>query len=68
MTEKVLIPRNEASKALSISLRTLERLIASGKIPVRRIGSRVLITPRTLQQFAAGENPESPETAEPVSV
>ncbi len=49
---KYLLSRREAAQSLSISLRTLDSLIAAGKLTVRRIGRRVLIEPAELERFA----------------
>ena len=50
---KFLLSRREAAQSLSISLRTLDYLIAGGKLTVRRIGRRVLIEPaELLERFA----------------
>ena len=49
--DRLLLPRSEAASILSISLRTLDYLIADGKLPARRLGSRVLISRRDLERF-----------------
>ncbi len=49
---KFLVSRREAVQSLSLSLRTLDSLIAGGKLMVRRIGRRVLIEPTELERFA----------------
>lgn len=49
---KFLLSRREAAQSLSISLRTLDYLIADGKLTVRRIGRRVLIEPGELERFS----------------
>lgn len=51
-TEKILINRKEAARLLSISLRSLDYLVLHKEIPARRIGRRVLITRRALEEFA----------------
>ena len=61
MFQPVLVSKEQARLALSISMRKLEGLIAANQIPVRRIGSRVLISHKALLRFA-GEIPESAET------
>jgi len=43
--DKLLLSRREAAALLSISQRSLDYLIAENILPVRRIGSRVLIPP-----------------------
>ncbi len=47
-----LLSRRVAAQSLSISLRTLDSLIAAGKLTVRRIGRRVLIEPAELERFS----------------
>jgi excisionase family DNA binding protein len=49
---KFLLSRRDAAQSLSISLRTLDHLIAGGKLTVRHIGRRVLIEPAELEQFS----------------
>jgi excisionase family DNA binding protein len=47
-----LLSRRQAAQSLSISLRTLDYLIAGGKLTMRRIGRRVLIEPAELERFS----------------
>ena len=49
--EKLLIPRIEAAKALSISVDTLDWLRAEGKIKSVNIGARVYYSPEELRAF-----------------
>ncbi len=49
---KFLVSRRDAAQSLSLSLRTLDSLIAGGKLTVRRIGRRVLIEPAELERFS----------------
>jgi excisionase family DNA binding protein len=51
--DKLLLSRREAAARLSISPRSLDYLISDGVIPVRRIGSRVLIPYEHLLFFAS---------------
>jgi excisionase family DNA binding protein len=55
--EKLLLSRREAAALLSISQRSLDYLIAENILPVRRIGSRVLIPSDVLQRFARADHP-----------
>ncbi len=55
---KLLIDRREAAARLSISLRTLDALLASRQLPSKRLGRRVLIHTRDLEKFAAVSHPE----------
>lgn len=52
MTEPILISKREAAKVLSISLRTLDNLIAAKELAVRRVGRRCLIPRKSLEEFA----------------
>jgi len=68
---KVLLSKKEAAQALSISLRSLEYLIAQCLIHTRRIGRRVLIPVAAIEKFAKQNHPaplmnKSQEQAETV--
>jgi excisionase family DNA binding protein len=56
--EKFLLSRQEAAQLLSISLRALDYLTANGILPIRRIGTRVLVPLAALKQFARSDHPE----------
>jgi excisionase family DNA binding protein len=49
---KLMYGKVEAAAMLSISVRTLDYLIANKKLPVRRIGKRVLISYQALVLFS----------------
>ena len=51
MTE--LLTLGEAAKALRVSVRTVQRLIASGQIRPTRIGRRTLITSKELEAYVS---------------
>ena len=55
--EQILVSRQEAAKALSISVRSLDYMIARGELPARKLGKRTLIPRAALEKFA--RNPES---------
>lgn len=55
--EKLLVDRKTAAAVLSISVRTLDALVASKQLPVKRCGRRVLIHKRDLENFAARSHP-----------
>jgi excisionase family DNA binding protein len=51
--KNILVSKKSAAELLSVSVRTLEHLIASKKLGgVKRIGSRVVIERRALEEFA----------------
>ena len=57
------LTRKEFATAFRLSLRTVERMIAAGKIQIRHIGPRAVRIPRTeAERYLQGEsgNAESP--------
>jgi excisionase family DNA binding protein len=46
-----LMSRHEAAASLRISLRTLDRLVAAGALPVVRLGRRVVIREDDLENL-----------------
>jgi len=52
MNTSILVSKKQAAEALSVSLRTIENLIAQKRLAVTRIGKRVLIPRRALEQLA----------------
>lgn len=55
---KLLLTKEAAANALSISLRSLDYLIADKEIPTRRIGRRVLVPVGALKRYAMGDHTE----------
>ena len=55
--DKILVSREEA-QLLSISQRGLDYLVASKRLPTRRIGGRVLIPVAELRKYARCDHPE----------
>lgn len=53
--EKLLVSRIEAADMLSVSVKTLDRLSAAGKISKVNIGSRVYYSPEELRAFITKE-------------
>ena len=51
-TAKLLLTRHEAALVLSVSVRTLDSLLAQGELSTRRIGRRRLIPRSELERFA----------------
>lgn len=54
--EKILYDRKSAAYALSISIRSLDYLVANKKLGFRRIGRKVLIPAAELRQYASGNH------------
>jgi hypothetical protein len=50
--EKVLYSRKDAAFALSISIRSLDTLLASKKLATRRLGRKVMIPATEIQRIA----------------
>jgi excisionase family DNA binding protein len=59
----ILYSRRDAARLLSISLRTLDGLIASKVLLTRQIGRRRLIPRSTLEAFARRNHPTQPDGA-----
>ena len=55
--QQLLFSKKQAAQLLAISVRTLDYMIASKEITVRRIGRRILIPLRSLQEFARRDHP-----------
>lgn len=53
----LLFSQKEAARILGVSLRTLQNLVATKRIPVRRIGRRALIHRKDLEAFARRDHP-----------
>jgi excisionase family DNA binding protein len=56
--DKILVSREEAAQLLSISQRGLDYLVASKRLPTRRIGGRVLILVAELRKYARCDHSE----------
>jgi excisionase family DNA binding protein len=54
---KLLVGREEAAEILSISLRSVDYLVATGRLSTRRIGTRVLIPLEDVRRFACSTTP-----------
>lgn len=55
---KLLVGREEAAELLSISVRSIDYLIATRRMSTRRIGTRVLIPMEDVRRFARLDHPE----------
>ena len=67
MTEEQLEPllytKKQAAHLLSVSLRTIDNLIARRELPIRRLGKRVLIPRRGLEQFLRSDHETQPQAS-----
>jgi excisionase family DNA binding protein len=57
LDDDAFLDRQGAANWLRISLRTLDFYLATKRLPVRRIGRRVLIQRRDIEKFAARDQP-----------
>jgi excisionase family DNA binding protein len=55
--DKLLVRREEAAEILSISVRSLDYLLANRQLLFRRIGGRTLIPITELQRYARMDHP-----------
>jgi excisionase family DNA binding protein len=53
--DKMLYSRKEASAALALSVSSIDQLILSARLRVRRIGSRVLIPKSEIEKLARSD-------------
>lgn len=56
METRLLYDRKEAARQLSISVRTLDTILANKRLETRRIGKKVLITHASLVAYARGNH------------
>jgi excisionase family DNA binding protein len=61
-TPKILISKRDAAVALSLSIRTIENLIARKELIARRVGRRTLVVASSLKAFARRDHPSPPRT------
>jgi len=55
---KLLVSREEAAEIVSLSIRSIDYLLASKELPFRKIGTRTMIPLSALQAFARMHHPE----------
>ena len=58
---RMLYDRKEAARQLSISVRSLDYLIAGRELETRRIGKKVLIPHASLVRYSQGNHYDSPK-------
>jgi len=59
METRLLYDRKEAARQLSISVRSLDYLIAGKQLDTRRIGKKVLVPHASLVRYASGNHYEA---------
>lgn len=55
---KLLVGREEAAAMVSLSVRSIDYLIANKELPVRKIGARTMIPVSELQRFVRMDHPK----------
>ena len=53
---KLLYARKDVAHVLSISLRSVDHLIANGKLKTRKLGNRIMVTWAELSRFADNDH------------
>jgi excisionase family DNA binding protein len=53
----IALSKQEAADLLSVSVRTIDRLIALKELPVRRLGRRVLIPRNAIENLLRHDHP-----------
>ena len=56
--EKLLYSKRDAAEALSLSVRSIDYLITTRRLPMRRVGGKVMIPATALRRFAREYHPE----------
>ena len=56
MESRLLYDRKEAARQLSVSVRSIDYIIAAKGLDTRRIGRKVLVTHASLIQYAKGNH------------
>jgi hypothetical protein len=56
--EKLLYSKQAAAEALSLSVRSIDYLITTQRLPMRRVGGKVMIPANAVRRFARGDHPE----------
>jgi len=53
--EKLLYSKLDAAEALSLSVRSIDYLITTQRLPMRRVGGKVMIPAGAVRRFARGD-------------
>jgi|ERR1700733_12443950 hypothetical protein len=56
--EKLLYSKQGAAEALSLSVRSIDYLITTRRLPMRRVGGKVMIPANAVRRFAREDHPE----------
>ena len=63
--EKLLYSRRDTAEALSLSIRSIDYLITTGRLPARRVGGKILIPASAVRRFAREDHPDSVRSSSP---
>src|ERR1700738_4606082 len=64
--EKLLYSRRDTAEALSLSIRSIDYLITTGRLTARRVGGKILIPASAVRRFAREDHPGSVRSGIPV--
>jgi hypothetical protein len=64
--EKLLYSRRDTAEALSLSIRSIDYLITTGRLTARRVGGKILIPASAVRRFAREDHPDSVRSGMPV--
>lgn len=56
--QKLLYSRKDTARALSLSVRSIDYLIYTGRLPTRRVGGKILVPVSDIRRFARTDHPE----------
>lgn len=55
--QKLLYSRQDVAQALSLSVRSIDYLICTGRLPTRRVGGKILVHVSDVRRFAKIDHP-----------
>jgi hypothetical protein len=64
--EKLLYSRRDTAEALSLSIRSVDYLITTGRLTARRVGGKILIPASAVRRFAREDHPDSVRSGSPL--
>jgi hypothetical protein len=65
--EKLPYSRRDTAEALSLSIRSIDYLITTGRLPTRRVGGKILVPASAVRRFAREDDPDSVRSSIPSS-
>jgi hypothetical protein len=64
--EKLLYSRRDTAEALSLTIRSIDYLITTGRLSARRVGGKILIPASAVRRFAREDHPDSVRSGNPL--